>query len=688
MEELQLFSDHHQSALLHWSSRRHINEAYSREYDALQVLGRLHSEEVEAARTHDEVVALEEKAHNDENEAGKLEYAGEADRLDYVASRLKGTSVEKRAEKEAEEANELFAHADQLEEEGIKRLHQAEAVLNGTSVDPTILVELAAPQRGICRWLAWACSEKSTSSDWNKKISNETVSLASEFSESLKLIDQAEKERGHAMKLLQKSYSDVNQSIAILEQANNYREEAEEAYSKAARLHDEAKDEESQAKIEERIDAFEDAEVEEDKARFIGDLNAMSRLVIQAKEEARNATDLDFRKKKEQETIHETNLEIRKITYDAKMHVTHAGWIALCTVILSSSLFVVTVIRVANTLRENEPMSWLMRNPELEIRDVSYIYLHVLLLLLTLAFSGQLLLGYYKVGLVGRLKVLGLFAMVGAFFQVSLLHFLPNLIRLIVLSSLNCNTFLTLLHENVMKSGVVVFGVYILELLLIWVNCGSLVFSRAYRWNGIWLWLVVGIVSLVHVIFLEKYTSSDCQRGFSVKDLNHEDSFAMSVIENEQGTEMHSLGSCSSPSDISPSLESVDLKSRDSHRSTYGSTSSTKTGRELSHEINATFVSPWPSQVTRLKVLVDILLASWALWVARHNLWLIFRLSPISAGIVWGFFPLWVLGASLVAIIALSFYCLCEWKRRKRLQRSSSVEEAGDEVTTTPLLVG
>ena len=692
IEEFKLFRNYREASDLRLASRRHVQEAYSKEYDAMEVLVRLRSEEKEAELIHEETQDMASRANQFEQRASNRSYASTADRMGYVASKLKGTSIEKQAEEEAAEASVRLVHAEELEREGLTRLHNAEAILNGTTVDSDTISEIVASNKGICRWMSWACKgvDKSAPMDPNKKVSNEAISLANEFSESLKLIDQAKKERENAVELLHRSSEDVNTSIALLERAYDLREKADREHSDAIELYQKAKAVEEQTEKDEMMGALEDQEVVMDKIRLIEDLNLMSEFAVEAREEAQNATALEFNSKDEQGRVIETGLRIRQATFAAKRHVTHAGWIALFAVLFSVVLLVLAALRVANAFQNNEPFSWLLaRNPKLEIRDISYVALHVMLLLLSLAFSGELLFDYHIRGTVGRVEIVTLFALAGSFFQVTLLHLLPNVIRLIVLSSLNWNTFSTLLLENVGKSSIIVFAVFVLEILLLWVNFGTTLFSHVYKWNGFWLWGFVAMLAVLHIVSFENYQSAVSLRGSHSSRIN--------VTGIEEGTELISLesGTCSTPT----SLQSVDLDSQVLRSSddrtvpvTYGSTYS-RPNAAFSPEISATFISSWSSEVTRLFVLVDFLLASWAIWVARHNVSIIFRLSPLSAGIVWGFFPMWVLGVVLLLLLATLLFSFCMWKRRKYIEKVSGFVDARTDtlhsrrdVSTTPLM--
>jgi hypothetical protein len=330
------------------------------------------------------------------------------------------------------------------------------------------------------------------------------------------------------------------------------------------------------------------------------------------------------------------------------------------------------------------------------MRDISYIYIHFLLFILTMSFAGDLLRAYPYHGVLGRIEIVTLFALAGSFFQVTLLHFIPNIARLVFVSSLNTNTFLTLLKENVAKSGVVVFAVFILEVLLCWVNFGQFMFSHAYKLNSPWFWGFVVIAGALHVCVLENYAlTPEDNRGRSEQG---SDLSSMATSESHQGTELRSLTEESSgpgmPQDhpISP-MSNIDLGSESSTRAQvvpgYGSAATQDTGASLSPEISSTFISSWAAQLIQLQLLVDLLLVSWAVWVARHNIATIFKLSPLSPGLVWGFFPLWALDVFLVTLVGILVYAFCKWKQQKGLELQrirEDIASSSGRLAVTPLL--
>jgi len=226
------------------------------------------------------------------------------------------------------------------------------------------------------------------------------------------------------------------------------------------------------------------------------------------------------------------------VTFQAKKHVAHAGWLALLAVLLASTLLVLSIVRIGETCLTREPWTWLIRKDKISIRDVSYVYLHILILILTMGFSSQLLNNYHMHGHFARAEIVVVFALAGSFFQVTLLHFLPNIIRLASVSSLNSSTFLTLLAENVGKSGIIVFFVFILEILICWVNFGTIVFSRVDHLNRPWLWVFATIAGCLHIIFFESYAQFMAEDTQRTQD---GESDVSSITVSEQGTELRSL---------------------------------------------------------------------------------------------------------------------------------------------------
>lgn len=663
MEELVMFDNYREATRLHLASRRNAKDAFAKELEAVELMHRIRAEEVALAKVQSVVSDLDEEAEENEQAASDLDYASIGDNLDYISAKLQGTTIEKRAVEEAAEASDHLAHADELELQGAQRLAEAQAQLNATEN----LMDVIATNHGLCKWAGWACKglSKETPQDPGKKISDEAIAIASSFDEALTYIDQAKKERDYAMEMLHKSTKDVNESLAILERANEFRERSDQEHLDAMKLHEKAEEEEEIAAREEIVGAFESAEIKMDQGRLISSLNAMSQLAVEAREDAESATALDYRREVQHAAITETELRIRDVTFLAKKCVTHAGWYALFAVLLAILLFVLSVMRIVTTCLTNEPWTWLVREQKFVLRDISYIYVHFLLLILTMAFSGELLRIYHKHGVFGRVEIIVLFALAGAFFQVTLLHFIPNIARLVSVSSLNTHTFLTLLRENVAKSGIVVFAVFILEILLCWVNFGNFLFLHIYKLNGVWLWGFVGIAGALHVVFLENYSITPMSDGSQFEE-GSELSSILTSSENQNRSEMASLVDDPTLQDISLSRSNKSSQSTNPVGSGYGSTMTEDVHRSLSPEISSTFISSWVAQLNQLKLLLDMLLASWAVWVSRHNILIIFKLSPISPGIVWGFFPLWVLDVFLFALLGVLIHGFCKWRQQKQ----------------------
>ncbi len=686
MEELVLFDDYRRSTMLHLASRQHVQAAFTEEHEAMALLGRIRAEELQSSIFHDAATKLEDEATKDEQEASDLDYASIGDNLDYISSKLKGASIAKRAEEEATEASERLSHADELEKRGTELLNQAEAKLNATGN----VADVVASNQGVCRWISWACDniERQTPTEVGKKISDEAIAIAADFDDALQLINEATNERKFATELLHKSTKDVDESIALLESAKQFREKADVEHQESLELHDKAEKEEERAKEDQIVGELETGEAVSDRARLISALNAMSRYVADARAEAENATVLDYRRKEEQAVMMETETRIRATTFAAKKHVTHAGWYASLTVLLAIGLLILSLMRIVNTCQGSEPWLWLVRKQKLSIRDISYVYIHFLLLILTLAFSGQLLHEYHRHGFQARTEIVALFALAGSFFQVTLLHFIPNVIRLVSVSSLNVNTFMTLLIENVGKSGIIVFALFLLEILICWVNLGTTIFSRVYKLNASWLWGIVATTATLHIIFFESYNQHSAEIGSIADGL---DASSISTFEKDQGTELRSFVDDASRTNDSghETFDFCTITSKCTNNTSYGSTLG-NAGVGCHSEISLTFISSWASQLNRLKFLLDVLLASWAVWVARHNVAVIFKISPLSPGIVWGFIPLWILDLVLVALSGSMLYAFCRWQQRKQQHFPHTPRDSHDEgncLSTSPLLV-
>jgi hypothetical protein len=67
--------------------------------------------------------------------------------------------------------------------------------------------------------------------------------------------------------------------------------------------------------------------------------------------------------------------------------------------------------------------------------------------------------------------------------------------------------------------------------------------------------------------------------------------------------------------------------------------------------IHSTFISSWRVELEKLRLVMEILLACWSIWVVWNSVNLIVKLSPLASEVTWGRCPLWILNIFLLAIL-------------------------------------
>jgi hypothetical protein len=73
----------------------------------------------------------------------------------------------------------------------------------------------------------------------------------------------------------------------------------------------------------------------------------------------------------------------------------------------------------------------------------------------------------------------------------------------------------------------------------------------------------------------------------------------------------------------------------------------------ISPEIRATFIVSWRSELEKIRLLFEVLVASWAVWIIRRDIALIVKLSPLVKGLAWGRCPLWILNIFFLVVLVV-----------------------------------
>jgi hypothetical protein len=267
---------------------------------------------------------------------------------------------------------------------------------------------------------------------------------------------------------------------------------------------------------------------------------------------------------------------------------------------------------------------------------------------------------YGKHDLLGRMEIVILFALIGAFFQGVLLHFIPNMVEIVFTSTFSGTNLKTLLVENVAKRGLILFLVFGNEMLLCWVNIGPSIFIHCHKWNRWWFWLLVATAAGGYSWYsLKSAYQSDLDSSSASFSAQETEIQALNPsVNEEQETESSSLvtnSTISALTDDSTLLFSVTLDSPGTRSpATYGSLAEAGNA-SISNEITSTFITSWRSELEKVRLLFELLIASWAVWIIRRDTGLITKLSPLSPDLIWGRFPFWILEVILILLFGITF---------------------------------
>jgi hypothetical protein len=248
-----------------------------------------------------------------------------------------------------------------------------------------------------------------------------------------------------------------------------------------------------------------------------------------------------------------------------------------------------------------------------------------------------------------------------------MLHLLPNIHVLLSTSTLNRNSIGILFVEDVGKRGLAIFLVFGMEVLLCWVNFGERAFTHAHQLNRWGMWILVGLATGLHYMCadaipdLVESTNANTPRSA----IQHRVEVEIGAVPESQSRErdnpetatlLTNNSGISSLSENSSLWFSVNLHSSRAASSQYGSLPDGS--HVIPERVGATFISSWRSELERVRILFDVLIASWALWVIRRDVSIIHTLARMPSTRVWGKFPAWILWISLVSAIVSGYRAL------------------------------
>lgn len=226
-----------------------------------------------------------------------------------------------------------------------------------------------------------------------------------------------------------------------------------------------------------------------------------------------------------------------------------------------------------------------------------------------------------------------------------------------------------------------------IEMLLCWCWIGTITFGRAHVLNSSLLWLAVLCMSLWYGIFIQTHKNAvandlltNCCDGFdnvipiirnecvsgnenerhSLLATSDHESFQASAPSSDNNlstgsSNQSSLHNSQQVSSSSPSMESVPIGSTEyEDECDYGSL----TDIFRAHLSTSPDNFSWKTELLKVRLLFEVLIASVAIWIVRRDLSLIRKLSPLAKDLVWGKAPLWILNIlcfTAVATVVISF---------------------------------
>ncbi|KAG7370810.1 hypothetical protein IV203_019380 [Nitzschia inconspicua] len=511
-----------------------------------------------------------------------------------------------------------------------------------------------------------------------------------DIQDALQQIQYAKKERDFGMELLVNASAHANLSTEILQDAEMFRAQANIDRAQANKYRTQEMEDERQFDQDEKTIRNDRIEIAVDKKRMYNYTNTSKSFLEMAMSDYNEFQQaVDRYQASRERAIDMERLLIQK-TIEAKQHVSKAGWSALAACVAGACLLAIVSVQIVATFRYQQPLLWIVRGPPDSTHDLLYLLNHVFIFFLSMGYVGELLLDFGNERKLARAAIVFLFSLTGAVFQVAMLHFLPHACKMLQSSSnLDWSTSRVLLREDIVKKGSLVTLVFACEMLLLWVNIGTVAFTGAYKLNNWWCWISVVALAGCYTFFVLKSNFFDRQVDMSEYlgvfdtvsvgsnpagisrasvDMEYEkqsllarpsDQGAISSSAQEsvqvsmQRSIMSSTSSeiCKSEPKLpsSSSMRSVPLGSADV--SSYGTTD--RTHLTILPEIRSSFVRSWTGELRKIQLLAEILVASWAVWIIRRDVAIIIKLSPLAKGIAWGRCPFWILNIFLLVALAI-----------------------------------
>ncbi len=651
-DELNAFGYYLQSVRFHRKGIHDTIEAY--EYAAAaewwneslvekeQDVERLKQDEQEAEQ---EAESFEHKSTMDGRSSFRNERAS-------VGARIAGMDLARLAQTELERSERIMnqtSDTQALQELAQARtaLAEAEKAKNSTHLD-----------KGICKWAGAICSvirSKRNQTEPSKAV----IQANREIQASLQTIHEIENDRALAIELHRNASLHANLSMTILTDALAFQNQsnidlhhaeeertiAQEKWAEAEQDREEIQEEESEILLIEQ-------EIQNDTKRseyYFQRVNVDRYRENYALE--RMNRDLDYYQK-------------RRIQWEAKLHeadhhISRAGWEALVGSVAGLCLLVLVTTNMVGTFRYQRPFRWILREPPYFARDAWYLVCHVAIFVLAMAYMGELLINFSHQTIASRLGITIALSLCAMVLQLVLLHLFPA----VLLGELEANSMRLWIKQTIAHNGTIIGLVSAIEILLCWCWMGTWAFEKVHKLNNFLVWLVVVSLSVGHGFFLRKHEQAN---SFSVQSpsTNISSKVPGSIVMNDERDSLlapsfseRGFQSPSTSSGSQPSMYTIPVGSSDSynHEDDHGSLS-----RYLGH---LSFNARLASDLEKVRLLLEIYLASLGLWIMRKDLELIRKLSPL-ASLVWGQAPLWIVNICLFLVLASLIVSVANIKKR------------------------
>ena len=665
-QKLEYFDHHHEEIQFRRKSHQHAQEAYETQKLLHDLFHNITVERKEISELVEDYKELRHQAIEDAEEV--WEYAAQAHLEGFMSTkdRIEGTELAERATNETSDAD-LYMNISLVEEdEGNKRLADAQHVLD--TVQDAQNVTASTAEQGVCAWIAWACTlvRGNSNLDEAKKASNLAIAAAAEMDSAMEEIEDAHRKYSLAKELYDQAAQHGNESVHMLNESRVFHNEEEEDLETAREYKAKYETEATEANNDKELAIQDEIQLIQDDKQFRQYAHQKNNLTLLARREQFKSHQLYMKMLDEEKMITDSELQIRQTILDARRHVAHASWYALLACLSAGCLFSLISVRIIVSVKSLHP--FIIREDPFLFKDLTYIATHVFILLLSMGFAGDILVEYVHLNTAGRVEIVLLFAMIGTMFQCITLHLLPNIYTLKTTLSLNKDTIFKLLVEDLGKRGFAIFLVFIMEVLLCWVNFGVKAFTNAHRLNQWGMWILVGVAAIAHSICANRVPEETATATYdsyrmtgphlvqpprvNVEIGSVPSSHSSVYQDNPEASSLLPSSGISSLSGSSSVWFSVDLLSASrsppaTSTPQYGS----MPNGQIPRRVDAAFISSWRLELRRVRILFEALIASWALWVVRRDITIIVKLAKLPSTEAWGKLPVWILFVIAISVI-------------------------------------